>query len=94
MWWCIEFIYIWVVDVNVNAMCEFYMDIYIGLLDSHEPQNLTIWYQNAEIIPNGRILGESQLKAHSVIFNKSQANSYQSIPTEKVEFFNLICFCM
>ena len=67
--------------------------IFILGWDSHEPQDLTIWYQNAEIIPNGKILGESQLNAHSSIFNKSQANSSYS-HTEKVEFFNLICFCM
>ena len=53
--------------------------------------NPTVWYQNAEIIPNGKILGESQLNAHSTIFNKSQANSWDS-HTEKVEFFYLICF--
>ena len=66
--------------------------IFILGWDSHEPQDLTIWYQNAEIIPNGKILGELQLKAHSSIFNKSQANSYHSHRKGGIFQFNLLLY--
>ena len=36
--------------------------------------------------------GESQLKAHSVIFNKSQANSYHSHRKGGIFQFNLLLY--
>ena len=76
-------------------------DCYFGIRFPRNEISLYIlfWYQNAEIIPNCDIWVESHITLHHIhpVFNKSQANTYNSPELKRWNFsiwFSFVSNCI